>query len=474
MTKTVFNISPKIFFTSLSLALLALIILPYLWETFIVIALILFLLGFGKDYLVPIIIFLFLTLSGDINESLRNIINALNVFLLFYLFLKEYGFNFPKYPKIPNTILLLISFVVFSLLMSTLLSTKLYISLNEIGRQIIFFIIVFFLYSFIKDKKEIHLYLSAMLLSSFIIVASILIEFFKTNTMLYALETTGYVTLGGFFNNNASVAGLFVATIPITLMFYFYPELNKRKFKFWILTFLIFQIVGLLLTNSRAAIAGTFIAVLFCLFYLKRSTFNKILLTILIIIPFLFLLPGFELALEHYFRVNRIFENTRYILWDMSFKMFKDNPIWGVGPGMFKYYMYPYLNVPLGSWSEGQIYYLYTHAPLGTVHSFLLMKLSELGIIGFTSGIFLIFLYLRIGFRNIKNAKLYDKEFYIFSIAAVGIGLGLFYRSLFESTGILTNGWITRDLPFWLIFSIMIFIYLKTPDGVKKLNENKY
>lgn len=461
MIKEILNISPKIIFFSLFYSLLAILISPFLWEALIVIAIAFLNLKFGRDFIVPLIIVFFLTVSGDVNENIRNFINVLNIFLLLYLFLYEYGFYFQDYPKIPNIILLFFSFVGFSLFISTLFSVNIVLGLNEIARQLIFLAIIFFLYGLIKSKKEIYLYLAAILFSSLVIVTAIIIEFLKTDTILYTLMTTGYVTLGGFFNNASAVGGFFAVSIPLTLILYFHPKLNERKFKFLTLFFLTLQTLGILLTNSRAAITGTFIAILFVLFVLKRSAAKKVILTILIIIPFLFLLPGYETIFDHYLRTDRIFENTRYILWDMSFKIFKDNPIFGIGPGMFNYYMYPYLTVLLGSWSEGQIYYLYTHAPLGSSHSFLLMKLSELGLFGFVSGIALFVIYLKIGFKIIKEVKIVDYEYYIFSVSAVGIGIGLFYRSLFESTGLLTNGWITRDLPFWIIFMIMIFIYTK-------------
>ena len=60
-----------------------------------------------------------------------------------------------------------------------------------------------------------------------------------------------------------------------------------------------------------------------------------------------------------------------------------------------------------------------------------------------------------------KITKKNKDEFYILSVVITGIGIGLFFRSFLEITGYLTYGYITTDLPFWLIFGILINIYQK-------------
>jgi hypothetical protein len=45
------------------------------------------------------------------------------------------------------------------------------------------------------------------------------------------------------------------------------------------------------------------------------------------------------------------------------------------------------------------------------------------------------------------------------AVTMTGIGIGVFFRSFYEVDGVLTYGYITRDLAFWLIFIIQIFIY---------------
>ena len=58
-----------------------------------------------------------------------------------------------------------------------------------------------------------------------------------------------------------------------------------------------------------------------------------------------------------------------------------------------------------------------------------------------------------------KKIKDTNSDYYLMSIAISSIGACLLGRAFLESTGLLTNGWITRDLPFWIAFMLLMFIY---------------
>jgi ABC-type thiamin/hydroxymethylpyrimidine transport system permease subunit len=63
--------------------------------------------------------------------------------------------------------------------------------------------------------------------------------------------------------------------------------------------------------------------------------------------------------------------------------------------------------------------------------------------------------------KTLKLTKNKNRDYFILTTAITGIGLGLFFRSFIEITGYLTYGYITTDLPFWLVFGILIFIHQK-------------
>ncbi|MGE5795358.1 MAG: hypothetical protein ACM34N_01170, partial [Ignavibacteria bacterium] len=69
-----------------------------------------------------------------------------------------------------------------------------------------------------------------------------------------------------------------------------------------------------------------------------------------------------------------------------------------------------------------------------------------------------------------KTINIYKAGKSIYFYLAVGItaaGVGLFVRGMFEGIGILTYGWIKVDLPFWLIFALLIFLFQNKKELVR-------
>ncbi len=407
---------------------------------------------------VPFVIVSYLILVSDINENIRMSLNIFNLLLLGYMFFKEYGFEFSKYPVIPKNIVLIFSLIFSAMILSSIFSKNIYTGFIEVARTIVFTIIMYFLYSFLKQNKDIFKYLNSMLAAGLIVSFSLFIEFIRSNKLQYLLETSGFVTVGGFFTNSTAVGGFLTVTLAVNLAYILLLSDKKEKYKqFFLRSLFILQIIALLLTNARASIFAWFISLAISLYYLKKNIFKKILITFAVISMIAFLFPQFNMLVDNYLRTNRILENTRYPLWEMAWQMFITHPILGVGPGMFRNYMYSFLSVPLGSWTEQQIYVLQKIAA-APAHNFLLMQASELGLAGLTAAFFLIYSFLKTGFTLIKKTFNIDNQYYTIAVVLTAAGIGLFARSVFESTGIFTNGWITRDLPFWLIFAILSYL----------------
>jgi hypothetical protein len=60
---------------------------------------------------------------------------------------------------------------------------------------------------------------------------------------------------------------------------------------------------------------------------------------------------------------------------------------------------------------------------------------------------------------------------YYLVVGIVASATGLFVRALFDGINILTYGWISVDLPFWLMFSILIYFYNNIDIAEKHLAE---
>jgi hypothetical protein len=52
------------------------------------------------------------------------------------------------------------------------------------------------------------------------------------------------------------------------------------------------------------------------------------------------------------------------------------------------------------------------------------------------------------------------EKIYFIILGIIAAGIGLFIRGSFEAIGLIFYGYITADLPFWILFSIVIFTYL--------------
>jgi len=169
-------------------------------------------------------------------------------------------------------------------------------------------------------------------------------------------------------------------------------------------------------------------------------------------------------ALNQFTFILRVQEGlaNRDYLWKLAYSMIKDNPILGIGPGSYKFEMFNYFPVMLTSW-EGKLFVeLYT-LTLGknNSHNFYLAMFTDLGVLGFISSIMLPIIYMNIGYKTIRLAKSFQKEVYLLVIGITAAGAGMFVRGIFEGISIITYGWLSVDLPFWMIFGILGFYYLK-------------
>lgn len=147
--------------------------------------------------------------------------------------------------------------------------------------------------------------------------------------------------------------------------------------------FLVVQIIALLLTFSRSAIIGLFIAISYIflkfvrlkgsqLFHVKQ--FNRYLIIILIIFALFIVILGFNTN-------SLLFKslNERLLYLNVSCGTIINNPIVGIGMGQFVAEMQKYSSVFLADWQ---------YQP---VHNVFLMIWSELGIIGLV--LFILFLW---------------------------------------------------------------------------------
>jgi len=458
----------KIFIVSIFLSVLAIKLNPFLW---IGVILLIFLIAFQIYPTKNIILFFILDLlvvSSDISETLRIVLNTSALIFFIYIFIKNYGLQINLYPKLPTVIKGYISFTILIMVLSSLFSDNIQTGLNETLRQIIFFVLWYILFSNLKEESDAYNYSYILIAAGSIVAIIILYSFINSDISIYLLQTQGIIHEGGNFKNVTAAGGIFAVTIPLSLVLLLLNYNDNKNLTYFFYAILFIQILGLFLTNSRSGLLAVFISSSIILFILKKETFKKFVLSVTIsLIFFYFILPSVSGLFAIYFRIDRVFENIRYYLWSMSGRIIADNPIWGTGPGQFKNYMYNYIPVMLGSWEESEITWIYKNAGLGESHNFFLFRTAELGFGGLISAILFPAIFIYLGYK-VMNQNFHSRKSYYLVVGIFSLGIGMLIRSFFESTGLLSHGWITRDLPFWICFAVIIHFYVIRTEIIHK------
>ncbi|MBK6679077.1 MAG: O-antigen ligase family protein [Ignavibacteriales bacterium] len=220
-----------------------------------------------------------------------------------------------------------------------------------------------------------------------------------------------------------------------------------------------FLFVGLVLTNSRAALltfvlgSATFILIVY------PNLRLKFILSLSVFILAVLFIPPVNEFFSFFLRFEK-FLNIRDHLWTMSWETIKANPFFGAGPDQFKDFFFKYITAPSGSYAEFMIKKLYTDAgDTGLSHNFFIFRTTELGIPGLITALWLPGLFIYFGSKVATKMRSVDWNGFILVTGALSVGIGLFARGFFESIGLLTHGWLMVDLPFWICFMIILFYY---------------
>jgi len=404
---------------------------------------------YGQKAVLGTIIITYLAIPSDFFGELRVYLNILATCLLFFLFIKEFGFQFWNYPKIPKEILLFLVGLFISLIVSTVFSSEPKTGFFTIITMLTFFIICYIFYSFLKDEQNIYIYFYS-------IFAAVLILSIRMFLDLYQLGFQDYLMRSVLKENiklysSVVYTGTVMFFVSITLLTaMFLINNSKKKILKYLLSFLfIFNVIILILANSRGLIIAALLSISFILLVLKRSLFFKILFSIIVVsITLFFSIPVIEDTVNLYLRTGT---THREIFWEAGLDIIKDHPIVGVGPHQFDKYFYTYAPSNIFAFQEWK-------AGKHTPHNFFLYYTAENGVLGFLTGVSLFVLFFYIAIRTMKLSEKNNKQYFILSTAITGMGIGFFIRSFFEVTGFLYYGYITTDLTFWLIFGILISI----------------
>lgn len=423
----------------------------------ILLVIIIFYFVFEKRGLLFLILASYMTLVGEVNTSLRIAVHILGFGYLIYLFFSEYGLNFNNYKRVPKDIIYLLLLLFSAMFISSLFSSYFQLGIIKIFQMFYFFMIIYIVYSLIKSDKDIKTIIYALIFSALIMALSIIINISDNGFSLLKLVSNAQFRTGGLLSNINALAVFFAVAIPLAISLIYYP-MNKIV-RVLLIVSIILMTISLITTMSRSALLSTTISVGIILFFFQKKLFFRIFIFSIIFILIIFLMTPISDDLILAFRLSEGLSRRDY-LWQLAYNMILANPLTGIGPGAYSYEMFNYFPILLNSY-EGQLFIELQKNTFGFngSHNFYLTLFSDLGILGFIVSLLLPCTFMKIATKTLKFSKMLKSKEYKMLLGFTAIGIGMFIRGFFEGISLITYGWITVDMPFWIIFLLISHYY---------------
>jgi len=409
---------------------------------------------YGDDFIIVFSIVTFLTLVDSVLESYRWILQLFNTLLLFTSFVKKFGMKYTLYPRLPSFVEIFMVLFFVWLSISTIFSDYKIIGLMQIAHVLQFFTIFYFYFALIRTDRSLSIINLSLIIVSSVYITIIIYNLYQIKFDLSVIFYSSInIISSGYIGKN--LVALFISLSIMLIICNMKNGIRKSYLKFSIYLFILLFI--LIYANSRASLFALILAVIMCLFIFNRKMFLITVVVFSIMILIILISPLYEYA-EMLFRISNIGTGREYLI-STATEIIKKNFVFGVGPSATKYEVYRNLPFMLGSAEEYFIRKSFDMYDVGHAHSFYLMFFSDLGIIGLMFTIILPVMY----FKMAKDVyyKLKDNYWYNYIVFFIVFGFFIFIRAFFEPNGILIYGAITSDLPFWLIFGQLCFLYKK-------------
>lgn len=348
--------------------------------------------GVNSLFLLAIFCMPFYLIRVNIFGLPSNIFEILALLAATLLFLKERKKVFEKIFGLPKLLLISTVIILAGVLLSILFNNNYRAGFGIFKSWFLLPILFsFLLYTVLNSKADIE----KVFLSIYLSVATV-----SCIGIVYKL--LGIVTYDGrleAFYSSPNYLAIYLSS-GVFFGFYFLAKSYFEKAyskKFFAHLFLILLILfALYFSYSYGAWLAVFLALFFAIFL--NISRKKLLLTglffIIAIVIFIFQLNAPKFSDLVNFSERSSFA-SRTMIWDASFLMIKQNPVWGIGPGNFQEsylalqkYFPPYLE-----WAVPQ------------PHNVFLAFWLQTGLVGLAGFLLLLFFVCKIIFETIKNKK---------------------------------------------------------------------
>lgn len=360
----------------------------------------------------------------------------------------------------------ILSFISICVL-SLIWSNSFFISLKELPLFLAGPLLYFVITNNISDERQISRILNVLL-----IVGSLFgiygIFQYKGIDFSFWMRNIGRQQVFGLFGNVNFFAEYLIVPLPIAVSLFFTTQ-NKLK-KILLLIGIIVMSASLTATFTRGSYLGFGVSLIFMSFLFLISRGKKfikknrkifiIILTVVIIITFLFIIPNplnkSGTAIEKIksrISISQLSQSSsikrRIATWKFTILMIKDHPLLGSGIGTYKYNTLKY---QAEFFKQGENRSLYPHGFADKAHNEYLQLWAEIGIVGLGIFIWLIISYFSCGIKILRKIKDEYKQGIIIglmgSVVAVLID-GLFGFPLHLPATVIL---------FWLVLALTIVI----------------
>ena len=426
----------------------------FLLMSILLIIFVFLLLLYRESFIISFVIITLVAMPPEVFPDLRPYIHALDTLLLGYLFFKEYGLDFKKYPSVPRSVVLLLILLFSSMLLSMVFSRYPEAGIQVILRSFAFFILVYLFYGIITTEREIKVVITTIIIAGVLLAGSVIVDFLMHgNDISYLVQRIRETNYG--LNSNKNITGAYTIIImPFIIMAFFNSPSGWKKILLWSAGIIVS--LSVILLASRAALAGIFLGAVIILFFMNKKAFIVLFSVITVVIIAYSLLPD-NLSLDYALRLNEGLSGHDKF-WELGVDMFKKNPIFGIGTGAYTVEEFNYIPVMLNSYigeSMVEINNLTMTNGSNNSHNFFLVMASDMGISGIITAVAFFIVIFRITYQTFKKYKFRTEIIYLL-IPIVSVEICLTLRCFVESNGIFGFGDLKSDLPFWLLFGIVI------------------
>lgn len=359
------------------------------------------------------------------------------VILLFWLCLREKLFNYV------NTFIVPIGLLFFWLCIVLIRCTNIFAGIHSI---LIFLLFVTFYICFedvvAGDRSLIDIFIKGIIFVSIVVCIYGILQVCGIDFIRWNVKNTASSSLG-----RRNFAGEYLVMVIPYAFYFLYRERKK-----WIYIPVFLLILHLILTFTRASYIGFFVSVIiFFILTGRKARINRKAVILLLILFF----SRSVFSGIHTFERGTV--KSRLLIWNVTLKMIRSNPLFGVGPGNFVI-MYPFYGIGEEKALRG------VSLVVDRAHNDYLEVCAESGVIGLLLFFYFLFCIFKVLFTLYRETDGYER---ILTVSIISSVVGMCVNALasfpFNNPATL--------LLFWVNVSFAGAMYRKLK-GEKRVNMN--